>query len=262
MGNLIFNRFSIKDYGIVVQTFPSYEYPENVYEIIHIDGKNGDFVLDKNSFKNVERTYYLAAAVNLGSTFTKNANKLISGFKSVKGYARLEDSYEPEYFRLAMFRESGEVKNIYNEAYTVEAVFDCKPQRFLKSGEMVKEYPYPLSGDVIIIINPTKFISEPLIEFEIDASSVIGDNVILELEHLENGEIKNTTDVLIDKNVSSGVIDSELQDCLNYDSGISYINNDIELTHGFPKLYPGKNFIHVNSTGVVRINITPRWWTL
>lgn len=262
MGNLIFNRFSIKDYGIVVQTFPSYEYPENVYEIIHIDGKNGDFVLDKNSFKNVERTYYLAAAVNLGSTFTKNANKLISGFKSVKGYARLEDSYEPEYFRLAMFRESGEVKNIYNEAYTVEAVFDCKPQRFLKIGETVKEYHYPLSGDIITIINPTKFISEPLIEFEIDASSVVGDNVILEFEHLENGEIKNTTDVLIDKNVGSGVIDSELQDCLNYDSGISYINNDIELTHGFPKLYPGKNFIHVNSTGVVRINITPRWWTL
>lgn len=262
MGNMIFNGFSIKDYGIVVQTFPTYEYPENSYEMLHIDGKNGDFILDKKSFKNVDRTYYLAAAINLGSTFSKNVNKLISSFKSVNGYGRLEDSYEPEYFRLATFKDSGEVKNALNEAYTLEAIFECKPQRFLKSGEVSKEQLYPMSGSNIIINNPTKFISEPLIEFEIDPSSVIGNNALLEIDHIVNGEPVATTDIILDKTLTSGVIDSEIKDCLNYESGIAYINNRVELTNGFPLLYPGKNTIHVNSTGFTKIKITPRWWTL
>ena len=262
MGNLIFNGFSIKDYGIVIQTFPSYEFPKNKYELIDLDGKNGSFILDKKSFNNIERTYYLAAAVNLGSTFVKNANKLISSFKSVQGYGRLEDTYEPEYYRLAMFMESGEVKNIYNEAYTLETIFNCKPQRFLKTGEVSKEYLNPASGDTIIINNPTLYASEPLIEFELNQSAIIGDNAILEIEHFQNGNTVSTTDVLLNKSLSSGVIDSELKDCIDYTNGISYINNYVTLTNGFPLLYPGKNIIHISSPGFVKLVITPRWWTL
>lgn len=261
MGNMIFNGFSVKDYGIVIQTFPSHEYPENSYEIVHIDGKNGDFVLDKNSFKNIDRTYYLAAGINLNSTFERNANNLISAFKSVKTYARLEDSYEPEYFRLAMFKDSGEVKNLLNEAYTVEAVFNCKPQRFLKSGEEVKEFPYPLSGYEIIINNPTNFVSNPLIEFELDPNSISVPNAILEVNN-QNG---NFTDILINKTQETGIIDSDLKDCFEYNSQgvlIGYINDKIELTNGFPLLYPGNNIIRVNTTGFVSIKIAPRWWTL
>ena len=59
MGTMIFNGFSTVDAGVVIQTPPVYEFPSRRSEVIQIQGKNGDIVIDKNSFNNVNREYNL-----------------------------------------------------------------------------------------------------------------------------------------------------------------------------------------------------------
>ena len=49
------------DAGVVIQTPPVYEFPSRRSEVIQIQGKNGDIVIDKNSFNNVNREYNLAS---------------------------------------------------------------------------------------------------------------------------------------------------------------------------------------------------------
>lgn len=258
MGNVIFNGISTKDYGIVVQTFPPYEYPETMVESINIEGRNGSLLIDKGTYKNIERTYYLAAEIKRGTSFSQNANRLISWFKSVRGYAKLEDSYEPEYYRLATYKNSGEVNTIYNEAYTVEATFECKPQRFLKNGDSKISFTNVSSGTSLIINNPTDFISYPLINFQCNSS---GDKKI-KFYKLNGDNRELITEVSIYSGPDNGIINSDLQDCYSANITLESINNKISLTNGFPILYPGKNEIQINSTGFVSLDITPKWWTL
>ena len=135
MGIVVFNGISSQDLHIQVQTEPDYDFPEKDYEVTHVPGRNGDIVIDQGSWQNVSRKYNLAMdAVKI--SYTEVASKLVQWLHSASGYARLEDSYEPDFYRMAMYKDSGSISNIYNKAGQIEVEFTCKPQRYFKSGEV------------------------------------------------------------------------------------------------------------------------------
>ena len=113
---------------------------QDVLKLYRYREKKGTFVIDKNSFNNVNREYNLASVFRKNDSFIGNVRVLVDWLSSVSGYARLEDSYEPEYFRLAMFRAGGQLPNFYDKATAMIVRFECKPQRFLKTGEIPIEY--------------------------------------------------------------------------------------------------------------------------
>lgn len=237
MGAVIFNSRSSEDYGIQVEHPPGYSYPERDYEVTHVPGRNGDIVLDKGSYKNVEREYEIA----IGSTeedFVNMANRIAEWLHSSSGYARLEDSYEPEYYRMALYEEDGEIENILFHAGEVKIKFNCKPQRFLKQGE--KSVSFEKEG---VLLNPTGFSSLPYIVAKGtgEGTITIGDYTVT------ISEVNEET-----------VIDSEIQDCY---SGSDNRNSYVTLSNGFPKLITGLNSISF-SGGITSVEVTPRWWTL
>lgn len=60
MGVITFNSRLSSTFGIQVEQRPNYELPEKDYEIIHVPGKSGDILIDKGSYKNVDRIYNIA----------------------------------------------------------------------------------------------------------------------------------------------------------------------------------------------------------
>ena len=66
MGVIYYNGKSSEEFGIVVETTPNYEIPERDYEILSIPGRNGDVVIDKGNYKNVERSYNIAIVAEEG----------------------------------------------------------------------------------------------------------------------------------------------------------------------------------------------------
>ncbi|MEY8515320.1 hypothetical protein AALC25_00060 [Lachnospiraceae bacterium 29-84] len=134
MGIIVFNGKSSKDYGIQVEHPPGYQTPARDYEMIHVPGRNGDILIDNGSFQNVDREYQIAVG-SKGEDFTGMANKISEWLHSASGYARLEDSYEPEYYRMASCADGITVENLLRHAGRATLTFNCKPQRFLKSGE-------------------------------------------------------------------------------------------------------------------------------
>ncbi len=155
MGIVIFDGRSSKNYGIQVEHPPGYQTPARDYEMVHIPGRNGDLLIDNGSYQNVSREYEIAVGSEDGD-FTEMANRIAEWLHSAPGYARLEDSYEPGYYRMAACSEGITVENLEQHAGRAKAVFNCKPQRFLKSGEEIVEVRKRVHGLMVTFSDDTR----------------------------------------------------------------------------------------------------------
>lgn len=238
MGIIIFNGLSSADYGIKVWQAPTYTIPERDYETVHVPGRDGDLILDKGSYKNTTRSYVVSFGRGDKKDFTLLANSLSEWLHSCSGYARLEDSYEPEYYRMAAYDESNDITNAYHQAGQATIKFNCKPQRFLKSGDAV--ITFSKNG---FLDNPTFFSARPIIKVYGN-----GDGV------LRIGEYAVTI-TAIEEHI---VIDSEMMDAYK---GTLNCNSKIKLNGNFPRLEKGRNEI-LFSGGITSLEVQPKWWTI
>ena len=153
-------------FDLVVQTPPTETYPERDIDVIHITGRNGDIFLDKDSYKNGTRVYNFAVRFpnELASDFSNITRKVTSWLHSAKGYAILEDSYSPDVYRKALFKNAGSYVNAYDQATAFEVEFDCKPQKFLKAYASALEIPWSnVNNTWYKIENPTDQIALPIL---------------------------------------------------------------------------------------------------
>ena len=238
MGLIIFNNQNSRDLGIEVECPPVYVSPEKDYDIIHVPGKNGDVIIDKGSFKNVERAYKVTFS-SAHNNFTYISNLVIGWLHSSSGYAVLEDSYEPEYYRLAMYKDSCSIENLLGQAGTSIISFDCKPQRFLKSGDKKIEIIEPCT-----IYNPTRVASSPIVTVKGDGNGILRIGKYLVTLRLHSG--------------TPLTINSEIQDVY---AGSTNQNGSVLMSNGFPKLESGNNEIYV-SKAITSVEVIPKWWTL
>ncbi len=156
---LEFDSESSLDNNIYITADTVFDAPERDVEAVEIPGRNGAFLLDKGRWKNVEVTYKAGV---FGVDQDQFANK-IRNYRNILssriGYKRLTDTYHPDEFRLAQFRGPFEADTTsYNRHGEFDIKFDCKPQRFLTSGEHEITVT---SGDEIT--NPTPYESSPLL---------------------------------------------------------------------------------------------------
>ena len=121
--------------------------PERVYTMQNIPGRNGQIALDEGRFENYELKYPAFIFTSAGADFRRKISDLRNALLSKKGYKRLTDTYHPDEYRLAIYREGLETKPVqYNRAGEFDLVFDCKPQRFLLEGEVPISYPKSPTG--------------------------------------------------------------------------------------------------------------------
>lgn len=234
MGVIIFNNKSSADCRIQVAHPPGYAYPERDYTITHIPGRNGDIIQDNGCYKNVERTYEVSFDAP-NEDFATYANAVSAWLHSTTGYARLEDSYEPNYYRMATYQESNIFENLYNQAGTATIVFECKPQRFLKTGDNIIAIQNSLT-----IMNPTGFEAYPLFK-------VTGTSGVLTV---------NGNSITISSIKDFVMLDCELQDAYKEN-----INKNSTISGTFPVLKPGSNTISWTG-GISSVVMKPRWWTI
>lgn len=149
-------------YDIFISGDATYNAPEREVEMINVPGRNGSYALDKGRFENIEVTYPAGTFDTSQANFADKIATFRNVLASRKGYKRLEDEYHPNEYRLALFKRGLEVDPVsVGKAGEFDITFDCKPQRFLTSGEAENEYTADGS-----ITNPTLFESNPLLKVE------------------------------------------------------------------------------------------------
>lgn len=238
MGVILLNGRSSEDIGLVVERPPDYEIPERDYEIVPIAGRNGDLVIDKGGYKNVERTYEVAIGSE-GADFALLASKIADWLYKDVGYVRLEDSYEPDVFKMARLAQNEPIVNILQQAGRATLTFDRKPQRFLKSG----------ANSVVVttgmkMSNPTNYDALPLIKITgTGAGTIVVGGYTVKI-------LANTGYIHIDSETGNAYKDIGLNK-----------NSDVELPNGPPILHPGNTTITFTGA-ITKVEITPRWWKI
>lgn len=265
---LTFDGVESRDFGVYISGDGVFDAPARRGEMIQIPGRNGSLFMDEGVFENIEVEYPAFIGEGDEATFRTKLSALRAELTSRGNYKRLADTYHPDEFRLAVYREGLEVDpEVITRAGEFTLKFDCKPQRYLISGED----PIVLSEGAMLY-NPTLFNAKPLIK-------VIG-----------NGKVRiEPYEFIVKGNTGELWIDSELLETYKLvhflydltDEVLEIIRDengeDIEVSreavpessealvefvnYVYPEIAPGYVPVWI-SQGIEELTIIPRWWTL
>lgn len=222
--------------GVIVEHYPIRVLPERVQTATEIAGRNGALLTVDGNWQNYEQEYevYISAEKR---GLVRAARAVAEWLTAPVGYQRLEDSYEPDVYRMAFYEGGQDIESILNRFGRATISFNCKPQRFLKSGEATKTFTAAGS-----LTNITKFDALPMITvYGSGAGTVTVGGITVTLSAIDEYT----------------VLDCELMDAYK---GTTNKNPTVTATE-FPKLSPGANTISF-SGGVTSLEIVPRWWTI
>lgn len=231
---LVFNNTNLLDFGVHISGESTFNAPVRSISYQTVPGRDGSLIIDNGRFENVSVTY----PAYIAEHFHTNIRRLRDYLSSVRGYARLEDSYHPDVFYMAAYADGINVKT--SGRYSTEGQFDItftrKPQRFLKDGE--RTYAFTADGS---LYNPTLFDAKPLIR--IYGAGTVGVGGV---------------DITFDGATAYVDVDSDLQDAF---CGATNCNSHITLNpNKFPLLSPGTNGVTVGNAS--RVEIAPHWYHL
>lgn len=137
----VFNSFTFDginslDYGIYITGEAVYNAPERVVEMVTVPGRNGSIAIDQGRFENIEVTYPAGCFADSQTDFADKVMRFRNALASRYTYKRLTDEYHSDEYRLGLYKSGLDVEAVrYGTAGQFDITFDCKPQRFLTSGE-------------------------------------------------------------------------------------------------------------------------------
>lgn len=199
-----------------------------------IPGRNGDLIFESGSYKNRSGSASCFCLQEDVEGAVSSAGRFLM---SKKGYRRLETSNDPNHYWMARVENSPQMEMRIRVLAPFDISFDCKPQRFLKSGE--NKTSFTASGS---LSNQYGQVALPLITLYGQGAGTltIGSCVV---------EVIDLDEVLY--------LDSDTQNAYN-NNGNQNMNINAP---SFPTLPAGETQIAF-SGGINRVEIVPRWWEL
>lgn len=228
---LIFNGISSADYGISVDCAGTFAIPESRVETEVIPGRNGEFITrDEGLFENVKLQY----TGHIEKGFRARYQEYMAAIASSRGYNRLEDSAHPDAYRMGYFASEVIPKTgVFNESGKFQLTFNCRPERWLKSGEIARIFTS--NGR---IVNPTPFKARPIIRaYGSGTVAIAGKSISV--------------------SASNGYTDLY---CEEEDARKGTENRNLYVSGAYPVLPPGENEVRIS--GFSKVEIIPRWWTI
>ena len=199
-----------------------------------IPGRNGDLIFETGSYENrIGSASCFCLQEDVEAAISSAGRFLMGGH----GYRRLETSDDPDHYWMARVKNSPQIEMRLRVLAPFEIGFDCKPQRFLKSGE--NKTSFTASGSISNQYGQTAL---PLITLHCNGTGTltIGSCVV---------EVTSMDGVLY--------LDSDTQNAYN-NNGNQNMNINAPT---FPTLPSGETQISF-SGGIERVEIVPRWWEL
>lgn len=238
IGKVSYNGTSSDSFGMIVAGAGTYDAAELDTTSYTIPGRSGDLILSNKRYKNILVTY--PAFIPKG--FEASVQAVRDWMRSAKTYARIEDNFDTAHFRLGIGKGILTFSPVaQNDAANYQLIFDCKPQRFLLTGETQVT---KTSGSTIN--NGTQYVALPLIEITNPTASAK-----ITFTHASG------TYVLDSNSAYTGTV---MIDCETQNIYAGSNNHNSKWSGPFPVLNPGTTTITFSGLGSFKI--TPRWWEL
>lgn len=221
--------------GVVVEHYPVRVVPERALTETEIAGRNGALIQYDGNWSNYTQEYevYISAEK---TGLVRAARAVAEWLSAPVGYQRLEDSYEPDVYRMAYYAGGQDIESILNRFGRATIEFVCKPQRFLKSGEAPKTFT-----EAGTLTNITRMDALPVITVYGTGGTVTVNDTTVEISEIEDYV----------------VLDCELMDAYKGNEN----RNPYVSAADFPVLVSGINNISF-SGGITSLEIVPHWWTI
>lgn len=248
MRNFYIDGVSSATYNIFASGENTYNAAERDVSSIEVPGRSGNLLVDNGRFKNVDVKY--PCVIPYG--FQSNANNIRAWLMSNSfGYHKITDDYDTDHFRMGRYKGGIEFEPFYaNQAAALaDVTFDCKPQRFLTSGDSNISKIVTVPNTEVTLTNPTNFDAKPIV-------------FVTKQRGADTMAVKvNDEEFSI---LPSGGKTSFYIDCESMDVYYSGDNRNMYFVGDFPSLKPGENRISFtgSSGSNAYISIKPRWWEL
>lgn len=221
------------DFNTFIAKSNMFDGAEHDDDSVEIPGRNGTIILSNNRYENFSGS--VECYIPFG--MRHNVDALRSFLATKHNYSRYEDTMHPEVYMMARFVGGFSLSDSDRVGAAFDLTFDCKPQKFLKSGELPVEFT--ANG---LIYNPTDHSAKPLIRCYGASGSVTVGGVSVAVTGASE---------YVD-------IDCELMEVYE---GSTSRNSTTTLTNGeFPVIEPGE--VDVSFTGFSTIEITPNWYMI
>ena len=263
ISQLIYNGKNLREFGITIEHLPESVHPQRRGDAYRIAGRNGTRRREDGTFENYDQPYDVWFKDFAANRDVYQLSRDLAGFLlGSSDFCRLEDTYEPDVFRLACYAGPMNVAAVLRRYGRATLVFDCLPERYLKSGEKaITVMENVASTDVVSfdLENPTGMLARPLvrvtgsgaIHFRMDAEGYEGLHVGIQLSTR-----------------STVILDSE-KCTVKFEDGteansITRLNDDNEYPV-WPVLWPKTTTIRHGSYSAAgtleKLEIIPRWWS-
>lgn len=232
---LTFDGRTSAEFGVWISGGGTFNAPARDMVTVSVPGRNGNLTFDNGRFNNITVTY----PAFISRRFQPRIDDFRAWICSKHRYCRLEDTYHPDEFRMGIFKGGLNVSAATrNLAGSFSLSFDCKPQRFLKSGAIAM----PQITAAGHVFNPTHYEALPLVR-----CYGTGGTVTI-----------NGVSVAVTGCTSYVDLDCDIMEAYE---GNESRNASATLQNGaFPTLAPGDNT--VTFTGFTSVVITPRFYTI
>lgn len=245
MGVIIFDGQSSRDHGIIVEEFPALNHGAKRGEAYQLAGRNGTLYREDETYDNYVQAYSVAIKEGRHRRADLRAADIAAWLLGSSGFCRLEDSFEPEYYKMARFAGPLNIAQIMGRYGRCTLEFDCLPERWLKEGEK----PLNLASNSVVF-NPTSFTAKPLI--------TISKNGAINLQ------VDGTTILEVASLGQSATVVIDCDACTIKAGGFGdlYSATTFYTTYNdFPTIKPGRHTISVDG-GADTISVVPRWYVL
>lgn len=258
----VFGGINSADYGVFISGTATFDSPVKDIGVVTIPGRSGNVIFDNKRFDNLDIVYHCF----IPRGFVEKFDDFKAALMSKTGYQRLEDTFQPDYFRRGYI--VGPIQPLtgaLNRSASFDVTFTCKPQRYLKLGERALTLNYTTPGPgTKNIHNRTLYYSKPLIQVR---SAAHGTGTI-EIHRKDATNADDYYSVTINDNLTGTMyLDSETGNAYYESTSTGTVrklamNNKI-LTNinGFPQIAPGFNQVVVTGD-ITRLAIQPRWYTI
>lgn len=174
---LSFAGKSSKDFLLYLSGPGVYDSPAADVESTSVPGRNGDIISEnaragRRRYQNVDIKY---EAFFFNGLPAKTA-AVKSWLLSPVGYQKLQDTYDPDFFRMAVCTEAMEFDVTAQKAAKMDLVFNCKPQRWSVKGQRTVRLESRSN-----LMNPFAFPAQPIFKVYGDSGGVlyVGDESIM-----------------------------------------------------------------------------------
>ena len=232
--HLIFGTCDTKDFGVGIYGDQLANAPQRSVDVMSVPGKNGDVIIDNGRYENITVSY----KAYIIDEYNQNIRGLRSALLSQHGYQKLEDSVNPEEYRMGCILPFNIEEYGILRAGEFTLQFNCKPQRYIKEGDYA--ITFTSNGSIHSDYDED---AKPLIRAYGTGSFTI-----------------NGVQITINSASSYTDFDCELMEAYK-DTMATNCNGNITLNNGkFPVLSKGNNA--VTFSGLSSLEIKPRWWII